>query len=130
MLCWISKRFHLIISVLIVVPTAVIYGSPAMLPNHLDIAVSSTDLASLLKAIMGLYLGISFVWILGIWKVRYWKVATQLNILSMLSLAAGRLLSMAVDGLPTGAYVFGIIAELAIGLSSIVQLRRFKANVD
>ena len=75
---------------------------------------------------MCLYLGISLVWILGIFKPEYWKRATQLNVLFMLTLATGRVLSMVLDGLPTGGYVFGVIAEFVIGLYSIYQLKKYK----
>ncbi|MFT5751999.1 MAG: hypothetical protein ACI828_001295 [Flavobacteriales bacterium] len=122
---WISKNSHLIISLSIVVPTAIIYGSPSILPEHLDIQVNTIDLSNMLKAIMGLYLGISLVWILGIWKSEYWKRATQLNILFMLTLATGRALSMVADGLPTGGYIFGIVAEFTIGILSIYQLKKY-----
>jgi hypothetical protein len=64
------------------------------------------------------------VWFLGIWKTEYWKSATQLNILFMLTLAMGRVLSMLTDGLPTGGYIFGVIAEFAIGFFSIYQLKK------
>lgn len=74
---------------------------------------------------MCLYLGVSLVWLLGIWKDKYWKSATQLNILFMLTLATGRLLSMVLDGLPTEGYIFGVIAELAIGLYAVYQLRKY-----
>lgn len=122
---WILKNLHLIISSLIVIPTAIIYGSPSLLPEHLDIQVNTNDLSNMLKAIMCLYLGISIVWILGIWKTQYWKSATQLNILFMLTLATGRVLSMVTDGFPTGGYIFAIIAELVIGLFSIYQLKKY-----
>jgi hypothetical protein len=122
---WILKNLHLIISVSIVFPTAIIYGSPSILPYHLDIQVNTTDLSNMLKAIMFLYVGISFVWILGIWKPAYWERATQLNILFMLTLAIGRCLSMLFDGLPSGGYIFAVIAELLLGLFSIYQLRKF-----
>lgn len=122
---WIVKNIHLLISLSIVVPTAIIYGSPSVLPEYLDIRVNSIDLSNMLKAIMCLYLGISFVWILGIWKTKYWKSATQLNILFMLTLAIGRTLSVIVDGFPTGGYIFGIIAELVLGLFSMYQLKKY-----
>ena len=122
---WFLKNLHLIVSLLIVVPTAIIYGSPSILPEHLDIQVNTNDLSNMLKAIMCLYLGISLVWTLGVWKTEYWKIATQLNILFMLSLAIGRALSMFMDGYPTGGYIFGIIAEFAIGLYSIYQLKKY-----
>ncbi|MFD0798460.1 DUF4345 domain-containing protein [Maribacter chungangensis] len=122
---WIFKNIHLLISLSIVVPTAIIYGSPSVLPEHLDIQVNSIDLSNMLRAIMCLYLGISFVWIFGIWKTDYWKIATQLNVLFMLTLATGRALSMIIDGFPTGGYIFGIIAELVLGLFSIYQLKKY-----
>jgi hypothetical protein len=125
---WILKNLHLIVSLLIVVPTAIIYGSPSILPDYLNIKVNTVDFSNMLKAIMCLYLGISFVWILGIWKTEYWKTATQLNILFMLSLAIGRALSMLMDGFPTGGYIFGIIAEFVLGFYSIFQFKKYNLN--
>lgn len=122
---WVLKNLHLIISILIVVPTAIIYGSPSVLEERLDIQVGSIDLANLLKAIMFLYIGTSLVWIMGIWKPRYWKSATQLNVLFMLSLAIGRTISIMTDGIPTDGYVYGLIAESILGLFSIYQLKKY-----
>jgi hypothetical protein len=82
----------------------------------------------MLKAIMCLYLGISIVWILGIWKTQYWKIATQLNILFMLTLAIGRVFSMLMDGFPTDGYIFGIIAEFVLGFYSIFQFKKYSRN--
>ena len=124
----ILKNLHLLLSLSIVVPTAIIYGSPSVLLEYLDIQVNTIDFSNMLKAIMCLYLGISIVWILGICKTKYWKNATQLNILFMLSLATGRILSMLVDGFPTGGYIFGIIAEIILGLYSIFQLKKYSGN--
>jgi hypothetical protein len=125
---WILKNLHLLISLSIVVPTAIIYGSPSILPKYLNIRVNTIDFSNMLKAIMCLYLGISIVWILGIWKTQYWKIATQLNILFMLSLAIGRGLSMLMDGCPTGGYIFGIIAEFVLGIYSIFQFKKYSQN--
>ena len=125
---WILKNLHLFLSVSIVVPIAIIYGSPSILPKHLNIQVNTVDFSNMLKAIMCLYLAISIVWILGICKTKYWKNATQLNILFMLSLAIGRTLSMLIDGRPTGGYIFGIIAEFVLGLYSIFQFKKYSRN--
>ena len=127
---WVFKNAHLIISLLIVVPTAIIYGRPSLLEEQLEIEVSTIDLSNMLKAIMCLYLGVAAVWALGIWKAGYWKIATQLNMLFMLTLALGRILSMAIDGMPTGGYIFGLIAELILGLFSVYQLKRYKAAIN
>ena len=125
---WIFKNLHLLISILIVLPTGIIYGSPSILPEQLDIQVNTIDLANMLKANMCLYIGISIIWILGVWKTEYWKRATELNILFMLTLATGRGLSMIMDGFPTGGYIFGIIAEFALGIYSIYQLKKYNTK--
>jgi hypothetical protein len=128
---WISRNLHLIISLFIVVPTAIIYGSApsTLLPRHLDIQVTTVDLSNFLRAIMCLYLGITFIWILGILKIEYWKIATQLNILFMITLGTGRLLSMVLDGLPSGGYIFGVIAELVLGFYSAYQLKKYNTEL-
>ena len=123
---WIIKRLHLLISIGILVPTGIIYGSSTLLPQYLNIQVHTIDLANMLKANMFLYFGVSAVWILGIWKNTYWKPATQLNILFMLSLASGRILSMFTNGLPSSGFIFGAIMEVIIGLFSLYQLKRYK----
>ncbi|WP_243643653.1 DUF4345 domain-containing protein [Tenacibaculum sp. M341] len=74
---------------------------------------------------MFLYLGISIVWFVGILKLKYWKIATQLNILFMLTLGVGRLFSMLVDGVPSNGYIFGVVAELVLGAFSVYQLKRY-----
>ncbi|WP_064967580.1 DUF4345 domain-containing protein [Tenacibaculum ovolyticum] len=122
---WFFKNLHLLVSLLIVIPIGIIYGSPSILQKQLDIQVNTIDLSNMLKANMCLYLGISLVWIFGIWKTQYWKRATELNILFMLTLATGRALSMIIDGLPTGGYIFGIIAEFVLGVFSIYQLKKY-----
>ena len=122
---WLFKNLHLLISLSIVIPTGIIYGSPSILSKQLNIEVNTIDLSNMLKANMCLYLGISVIWLLGIWKPKYWKRATELNILFMLTLATGRALSMIIDGLPTTGYIFGIIAEFTLGLYSIYQLKKY-----
>jgi hypothetical protein len=125
---WLFKNLHLIISLVIVIPTAIIYGSPSILPERLNIQVNTVDLSNMLKAIMCLYLGVAMVWLLGIWKNKYWKKATELNILFMLTLAVGRVLSILTDGFPTDGYVFAVIAEFSIGIYSMYQLKKYKID--
>ncbi|CAG2535172.1 hypothetical protein MAR621_04151 [Maribacter dokdonensis] len=40
-LSWVFKNLHLLISIAIVLPTGIIYGSPSILPEHLDIQVGT-----------------------------------------------------------------------------------------
>ena len=72
---WFLKNLHLLISLVIILPTSIVYGSPFILSKQLNIKVNTIDLSNLLKANMFLYLGISTVWILGISKLSCWKQA-------------------------------------------------------
>ena len=106
-------KTHMIISVLIVVPIAVIYGFNP--DTQFNIHLNTIDEHNAFKAIMGLYLGFSILWILGIFQKKYLKLALVSNMIFMLGLGFGRLLSLALDGTPTFAYVFGTFGELVIG---------------
>lgn len=121
------KNLHLIVALAIVVPFAFIYGiSPGdTLPQYFDFQVETTDLKNVFRAIMGLYLTVSAVWILGTIKPHLWKAATILHIVFMLGLAFGRALSMLVDGIPSQAYVTGFVLELILGIYSVFQFRKY-----
>ncbi|EDP72821.1 hypothetical protein FBALC1_17007 [Flavobacteriales bacterium ALC-1] len=117
----IITKTHLIISVLIVVPVAFVYGfNPS---SEFDIHLNTIDEQNQFKALMGLYLGFSFLWIFGIFKAKYLKIALVTNIIFMLCLGLGRLLSWFLDGTPTFAYQFGVSAELFLGLYGIWALK-------
>lgn len=115
------NKIHLIISVLIVVPVAFIYGFN--FDSQLDIHVNTIDEYNFFKAIMGLYLGFSTLWILGVLKTKYLKLALVSNLIFMLGLGFGRLLSLALDGTPTFAYIFGTIGELVLGFYGLWVLK-------
>jgi hypothetical protein len=109
----IITKIHLIISVLIVVPVSFVYGfNPG---SAFDIHLNTLDEQNIFKAIMGLYLGFSMLWLLGIFRASYLKVALASNIIFMLGLGSGRLLSLFLDGTPSFAYQFGTFAELFVG---------------
>lgn len=115
------NKIHLIISVIIVIPVAFVYGfKPEML---FDIDLNTTDEYTVFKAIMGLYLGFSALWVLGIFKASYLKLAWVTNFIFMLSLGFGRLVSLLVDGTPTFVYLFGTFAELFLGFYGLWVLK-------
>lgn len=114
-------KIHLIISVLIVVPVAFLYGfNPS---SEFDIHLDTVDELNAFKAIMGLYLGFSILWILGVFKSNYLKLALVSNMIFMLGLGFGRLLSLAIDGTPTFAYIFGTFGELILGFYGLWVLK-------
>ncbi len=116
-------KIHLVISVIIVIPVAFVYGFQPQL--SFDMFLETIDEQNFYKAIMGLYLGFSALWILGISKPSYLKTALLTNIIFMLGLALGRMLSMLLDGIPTFGYVFGTFAELFLGCYGIWVIRKF-----
>lgn len=116
-------KIHLIISILIVVPVSFVYGFDPS--SEFDIQLQTTDEHNFFKAIMGLYLGFSMLWILGIFKSNYLKIALITNMIFMLGLGFGRLLSYFLDGTPTFSYQFGTIAELFLGFYGVWVLRKF-----
>jgi len=110
-------KTHLIISILIVVPVAFVYGFNPDLP--FDIHLNTIDEHNFFKAIMGLYLGFSTLWVLGVFKTKYLKIALISNMIFMLGLGFGRVLSFVLDGEPTFGYLFGTFAELFLGFYGI-----------
>ena len=68
---------------------------------------------------MGLYMAFSVVWILGIFKASYLKIALVSHVAFMLGLGFGRLLSLGIDGTPTSGFILGTIGELSLGFYGI-----------
>jgi hypothetical protein len=110
--------------VLVVIPAALFYGlfPDKTLPVLLDFEVHSTDLKNVFRAILGLYLAFSSLWIVGIVQPKFWKAATISNCLFMLGLGFGRLLSIVLDGIPSSLFVFGTIGELTLGFYTMYLL--------
>jgi len=128
----ILKNLHLIISLLIVIPAALIYGiDPTKnLPLLFDFSVNSVDLKNIFRAIMTLYLAISAVWILGILKPKFWGIATIVNIIFMGGLGLGRLISLLLDGMPSALFFYGMMGEFVLAVFGIIQLQMNKKHID
>lgn len=119
-------KVHLFVSVLIVVPVSFVYGfNPE---SQFDIHLSTIDEYNQFKAIMGLYLGFSLLWIFGLFKANYLKIALISNIVFMLGLSLGRIVSFLLDGTPTYGYQFGVLAELFLGCYGVWVLNRRDLN--
>ena len=83
--------------------------------SEFDIQLNTIDEHNFFKAIMGVYLGFSVLWIIGVFKAKYLRLALITNSIFMLGLGFGRLYSLTVDGIPTFGYKFGTFAELFLG---------------
>jgi hypothetical protein len=120
-------KIHLVISAVIVVPVAIVYGFQP--DSQFDIYLETIDEHNFFKAIMGLYLGFSVLWILGIFKESFLKMALVSNMIFMLGLGFGRLISLGLDGLPTFGYIFGTFAELFLGFYGLWVLKSYSKNI-
>lgn len=122
-----QKNLHLLLSVAIVIPAAIFYGwNPEhVLPFFFDFEVKTTDLKSVFRAIMGLYLSFSLLWILGIVKPNFWKAATLSNGLFMSGIALGRLLSLFIDGKSSDLFLYGFFGEAILGIFAFYQYQKY-----
>jgi hypothetical protein len=59
-----KQKIHLVISLIIVVPVSFLYGFDLLYQINIDL--NTTDELNVFKAIMGLYLAFSSLWLLGI----------------------------------------------------------------
>ncbi len=109
----IITKVHLIISIVIVVTVAILYG---FYPSfQFELFPETLDEQNFHKAVMGLYLGFSILWIIGLFKKHLLRTALITNMVFMLGLGFGRLISLFIDGNPSFGYLFGTFAELALG---------------
>lgn len=121
------KNLHLIVSVIFIVPIALVYGvCPELtLSQVFGIKIDTINLTNIFRAMMGLYLGVSAVWIIGILKPKFWITATVTNIVFMGGLAAGRLVSLAVDGVPSIYFSVGLLLELLFAFWGLKNIKAY-----
>ncbi|MGY5449966.1 DUF4345 domain-containing protein [Agarivorans sp. MS3-6] len=107
-------------------PIALSYGlAPQTSLNWLfDISVNSTNATHIFRAVMGLYFAMVVFWLLGAFKHKYTQAALYSLVVFMLGLAAGRAVSLVVDGPAHWLLISYFLLELAFGLVAIVMLYR------
>jgi hypothetical protein len=123
-------RFYLLFSAAGLSAIALSYGiaPSAVLPKALDITVDGTDLTHILRAIMGLYLGMIVLWVLGAFRESFTRTAVIAEVVFMFGLACGRVLSIIVDGIPSALLVVYTVLEVAMGLWGVLVLKRLTAE--
>ena len=121
-------RFYLLFSAVGLFVIALGYGvAPgAFLPKVLDLTVDGTDLTHIFRAIMGLYLGMVVLWVLGALRPAFTRAAVASEIVFMFGLAFGRVLSILVDGVPSILLVGYTALEVAMGIWGLVVFRNLE----
>ncbi len=119
-------RVYLLISAASLLPVALSYGiAPAVvLPKVLDLTVEGADLTHILRAVMGLYLAMIVLWVLGALRPNFARAAVMAEIVFMFGLAAGRVLSILVDGVPSILLVGYTAVEIGLGCWGILILKK------
>ena len=107
------------------IPIALGYGAkPSVTLDALfGIKVDTTNLTHIMRAVMGLYLGMVVFWLWGAFKRSMAGPALAGCAVFMLGLAAGRILSFILDGMPHWLLVVYAVLEIVLGLIAVALYR-------
>ncbi|MCB0042250.1 MAG: DUF4345 domain-containing protein, partial [Caldilinea sp.] len=94
------------------------FGGPAS-----SVMMDSTNLANIMRAIMGLYFGMIAIWLWGAFSLPMAGPALVSCAVFMLGLAAGRTLSFVLDGMPHWLLVVYAVIEVVLGTIAILLYR-------
>ena len=125
-----TNRLLLILAALGLVPIALSYGVvPSTSVTYLlGFPVEGTNQTHVFRAIMGLYLANATFWLIAAMTPVLQRAALWVLFLFMAGLAAGRILSIILDGMPGTVLVFYLGAELIFAVLAAVNLRKFEAT--
>jgi hypothetical protein len=116
-----KTRAFLIFCAVGLVPIALGYGAmPSVTLDALfGITVDTTNLTHIMRAVMGLYIGMVIFWLWGAFTPALTGPALAGCAVFMLGLAGGRILSFIIDGMPHWLLVVYAILEIVLGLSAM-----------
>ena len=120
-----KTRAFLIFCAVGLVPIAPGYGAkPSVTMDALfGIKVDTTNLTHIMRAVMGLYLGMVVLWLWGAFRKSMEGPALAACAVFMLGLATGRILSFILDGLPHWLLVVYAALEIVLGLIAVTLYR-------
>ncbi|MDH5563089.1 MAG: DUF4345 domain-containing protein [Nitrospirota bacterium] len=107
------------------VPIALSYGAKpsSSLSMLFSITVDTTNLTHILRALMGLYFGMVLIWIMGAVNKSLARPALVSCAVFMIGLAAGRVLSIILDGWPHWLLIVYAVLEIMVGIIAIYLYR-------
>ena len=120
------RQIFLLITAIGLLPIALSYGLiPQKSLKYLyDISISDINSIHIFRAVMCLYLALSIFWIMGAFKLQVRQAALYSLIVFMLGLAAGRILSLIIDGIPHWLLVVYLAMEISFGVMGIFLIKR------
>ena len=110
------KQAYLVLSSIVVAVIALMYGlSPQWFArSFLGVRDLDVNLAHILRAVMGLYVGFGLFWLFSALGNRSSNNAVLTTLIFAAGLVSGRIISLVADGLPSPLLVGYTVAELAI----------------
>ncbi|MEI8017416.1 MAG: DUF4345 domain-containing protein [Schlesneria sp.] len=111
----INKSF-LIFAFVVVSIIAFLYGiSPTWFAEtFLNVPAMSVDFAHILRAIMGLYLGLGLFWLFSAFNDKHRNTAVLTTVIFAGGLVTGRLISLLADGWPSPILVVYVALEFLL----------------
>ena len=121
-----KEKLFLLAATFGLIPIALGYGLMPVesLPYLYGVSVEGTSNVHILRAVMGLYLAMALFWFMGTRSQRLQAPAIMSLVVFMLGLAAGRILSMVVDGMPHPLLAFYTVLELGFGAVGVLLLKQ------
>ena len=123
------RKAYLWVSAIGLIPVALSYGVvPELSLNWLfGISIELPNETNIFRGVMGLYLALVTLWILGATNENYERAAILSEVFFMSGLAVGRFLSLLVDGWPHWLLVNYLVLEAILAVAGIILLRQGKA---
>jgi len=120
------RQKFLLVAAIGLLPIALSYGLiPQKSLGYLfDISVSDPNGIHIFRAVMGLYLALIIFWLIGAFKVQVRQAALYSLIVFMFGLAAGRILSLIIDGMPHWLLAVYLVLELVFGVVGILLIKK------
>ncbi|KII76118.1 DUF4345 domain-containing protein [Vibrio renipiscarius] len=120
------QSVFLFVAVVGLTPIALSYGyAPVISLDYLfEIDASPVNVTHIFRAVMGLYLAFALFWVAGALFKKYRLPALYSLVVFMLGLAAGRVMSLLLDGMPHWLLVVYLLLEFGFGLVGIKMVHK------
>ena len=122
------QKALLILVAIGLIPIALSYG---LIPNKsMSYLYEINDLQlnqiHIFRAIMCLYLALIIFWFIGAFNINLRQAALYSLVVFMFGLAAGRIISLIVDGIPNWLLLVYLVLELGFGVIGYVLIKKSK----
>ncbi len=127
-----KERWFLLVAALGLIPIALAYGvvPSETAPLLYGIEVAEPSLKHVFRAVMGLYLATAAFWLAGVLVERLQTAALYSLVVFMFGIAAGRALSLLLDGVPSPLLLVYLLLEISFGSLGVALLRRSRSYLE